>query len=135
MNEFHVDGYTVGSNPSEFGGGFTVFKNGVLLNTNPVHKYAFTNNEAELLAMHSACLQADKGDRIVTDSQNTMSWIANGKSKARPDLNLMCLECKNLIHRKFLKVVWKPRDYNLAGKYNETVIKKLPSTDIHSPIC
>ncbi len=119
MNEFHTDGYTLNGNPSKIGGGFTVFKNGNLLISNPVQKENFTNNEAELLAIQHACVEAGMGDTIVIDSQVIACWVRDGRSKVRPDLNWICKQCQGLIQKKLLKVVWKPREENFAGHYNE----------------
>ena len=116
----YCDGYCLESNPSEWGGGFTVFNNkNKLIYTEQILKKGFTNNEAELLGIHQAAKLAKKRDTIITDSQNCIWWIRKGFSKARPDLDKVILESQKCVIGKKLKLIWQPREFNLAGIYNE----------------
>lgn len=118
---FHVDGFLYGPNPSDIGGGFTICdETGKVIKRVERLKKNFTNNEAELLAVAEAAIISFVGDTIITDSQNTISWIKNPKgNKARPDLADVCRLTDALIKAKQLKLEWKRRDENLAGLVNE----------------
>ncbi|OGE44777.1 hypothetical protein A3E67_03695 [Candidatus Daviesbacteria bacterium RIFCSPHIGHO2_12_FULL_38_25] len=118
--ELHSDGFCLIKNPSPFGGGFTVTDNlGIVLSRERILKKDFTNNEAELLGVLKACGLSENNGIIITDSMNTIFWIRKGKSKARPDLNEKIKTAKDLIENKKLNLIWKKRDENLAGIYNE----------------
>lgn len=119
--EYHADCFVYGGNPSDTGGGFTITDSlGNLLIQEEVLKLGFTNNEGELLGVLHACMLANHGDTIVTDSQNAIAWTRSGKPKARPDLATQANLAKQLIKLKKLTVVWFPREKNAAGIYNET---------------
>lgn len=121
--EYHADGFIKGKNPSNFGGGFTIFRkengNKEFFISLEIKKKGFTNNEAELLGVLYACDKGESGAKIITDSKCIVSWIRNGKAKARPDLNWACQSAKRLIKEKKLIIEWKPRGYNIAGLFNE----------------
>ena len=118
---YHTDGYTIKSNPSKIGGGFTICNgiDGELIKTKEIRKKNFTNNEAELLGVLESARLLPQNSEIITDSMNTIYWVRRGKSKARPDLDKLCDEAKELIKQKNLKITWKPREENWAGVYNE----------------
>lgn len=121
---YYVDGFTIGRNPSRQGGGFTVVdENGELIHRQEYRRY-FTNNEGELRGVQYACEDAEEGSIVATDSQVAVFWCRNGKSKARPDLNRVCANVKELIALKGLELVWVRRDKNLAGIHNEGVTHK-----------
>ena len=118
--ELHADGFCLLKNPSSLGGGFTVTDDlGVVLSRERIMKNNFTNNEAELLGVLKACELSEYEGIVVTDSMNTIFWTRKGKSKARPDLNEKIKRAKILIESKKLNLIWKKRDENLAGIYNE----------------
>lgn len=119
-NIYHCDGFVNGINGTATTGGYTVFKNGnFLFYSNEENKKGFTNNEAELLGV-LACLQnCEEGDQIITDSMNTLAWVRSGKPKARPDLQSIALQCKELLLKKKVNLYWEKREKNLAGNYNE----------------
>ena len=127
MKTLHCDGYTLGSNPSITGGGFTIFdeETATLVFTHRIDRSHisnepfFTNNEAELLGALFALAMVEEGGTVVTDSQNTRSWIKSGKPKARPDLARVAKIAKALVEQKHLTLEWRPREANLAGHYNE----------------
>lgn len=117
---YYSDGFTLISNPSPIGGGYTIvdeYDN--LIKTETIYKKGLTNNEAELLGVLEALKLCSRKDTIITDSQNTMAWIKNANPKARPDLKELCVEAKELVSYKQVSIIWKPRAANLAGIYNE----------------
>ena len=117
---YYCDGYCLGSNPSKYGGGFTIFNyKDKLIKTKRILKDGFTNNEAELIAVNETAKFAKKNDIIITDSQIVMNWIFKNYSNNRIDLNKMIIETNNLIKEKNLNLCWQQRYFNLAGRYNE----------------
>jgi ribonuclease HI len=136
MASWHVDGFTLGRQPSPRGGGFTVVRgSGALVVHHTFHLTAhaalrqrfgidparwFTNNEAELWAVLYATWKAGPNDTIYTDSNTAWHWVRNGWCKARNDLDKLAYAAAQLIDVKDLTVVQIPRDENLAGIYNET---------------
>lgn len=117
--ELFVDGYTIGKNPSKFGGGYCIMENDVILEEVEVKRMNFTNNEAELLGMTRALELADEGTVIYTDSQNTIAWVRSGRPKSRMDLLYMADRAKKMRRDKSVNIVWVPREENLAGIYLE----------------
>lgn len=117
---YHTDCFVYGGNPSYKGGGFTITDDkGNLIYQQEVLKRGFTNNEGELLGVWYATKLASHGDTIVTDSQNTIAWTKSGNPKARPDLRAIAAEAKTLVFIKSLNIVWRPRELNMAGVWNE----------------
>lgn len=126
MSEYHFDGFTIHGNPSKIGGGFTIksedgflFTHKILRNPVLFDGRPFTNNEGELLGAVFAAAMAPVGTTLVTDSKNTIAWLASANPKARPDLKWLCALGAALIKQKNLTLKWLPRDYNLAGQHNE----------------
>lgn len=126
MIEYHFDGYTIRGNPSKIGGGFTVKSNDGFLFTHKILRNPilfdgkpFTNNEGELLGAVFAAAMAPVGALLVTDSKNTMAWLASEHPKARPDLKWLCQLGARIIEEKKQKLEWRGRDHNLAGQHNE----------------
>lgn len=118
--KYYCDGFMIKSNPSPYGGGYTIVdENNVLIKREVVKQSGFTCNEAELLGILETLRLAEYNDKISTDSMCTLTWVNAGKSKARPDLNDKMLEAKNLKREKNINLMWEDRNYNLAGKYNE----------------
>ena len=118
--KYYVDGFTLGNNPSSKGGGYTIVdETKKLIKRETIFKNYFTNNDGEVLGLLDCLRLAENGDIIVTDSYTAMRWVLNGKSKARKDLNPLCLEGKNLLISKNLKILLEPRDTNFAGQFNE----------------
>ena len=118
-NVYHTDGYCSRNGSKSAIGGFTIFKNGVLLLTKEIEKVGVTSNECELKALIYAVVDAEEGDKIVTDSNVVVFWTRSGKPKARKDLTRDCTLAKQLIEEKNLDVYWAPREENQAGIYNE----------------
>lgn len=112
---YYTDGYILPS----YGGGFTVFLQGKLIKSARVEKKGLTNNEAELLGIVYAAMDAKDNDTIITDSLCCIYWIRRGKAKARPDLNVFCSLVRSLKEKKALDIHWESRETNLAGIYNE----------------
>jgi hypothetical protein len=81
--------------------------------------YRYTNNESELQGIIFAATVAEEGSEIITDSKVCMAWIRRGAASARPDLDRLIDALKGVIGAKGLKVYWRPREENLAGKWNE----------------
>lgn len=117
---YYTDGFTIGGNPSSVGGGYTIVdEHNNLIETRVIEKEAFTNNEAELLGVLEGLRLCKPGDKIITDSMNTVYWIKSGNPKKRPDLKDLCEEAKRLVEQKQVIVEHQPRESNLAGIYNE----------------
>lgn len=120
---YHTDGYMMGKNPSYIGGGYTICdQEQRVVKTEAVYTNGrrYTNNEAELTGVYVCARDfCNIGDTIITDSQIIRAWVRSGRPKARPDLAWMARECKNLIFDKKLKLIWRPREENFAGWYNE----------------
>jgi len=77
---YYSDGYCIRSNPSPFGGGFTVTNShGDVVEEGEVQKKGFTNNEAELLGAAKAIEIALEGDTVIIDSQCILYWITTSK--------------------------------------------------------
>lgn len=123
---YHVDGFVLDKNPSPRGGGFTMFDvtNNQLIVSHTILRPGFTNNDGELLAIAYAARRAQPGDEIVTDAQVMLWWCDAGRCKARPDLSPIAAKCKRWIESKRLKLVWQPRDMNMAGGYNESMVRQ-----------
>lgn len=118
--KYYTDGFCRRSNPSPFGGGYTIVdENNNLIKREEVEKVGFTNNEAELLGVLEACKICEEGDLVSTDSMNTIGWIGAAKSKSRPDLNHLLQEARDLVHSKKINLMWERRYFNLAGIVNE----------------
>ena len=117
---YYSDGYCLLKNPSPKGGGFTVFnrKNKLIMEMR-IEKSGFTNNEAELLGVYNAIKLAKKFDSVVTDSQIALGWIYRKSCGSRKDLNSIAIESHKLMVEKEINLAWLPREYNLAGHYNE----------------
>lgn len=120
--KYYVDGFTYYGNPSDTGGGYTIFKEDQLLVTTEILEAGFTNNAAELFGVLACAKVCSVGDEIITDSRNTMAWVRSGRPKARPDLAYAAKEARDLINLKKIRVSWCPREQNLAGIYNENQI-------------
>ncbi len=88
-----------------------------------LHPGPMTNNVAEYKALLEALTNEEVGDCTVnTDSrllagQLTMGWKV--KAAHLKDVNA---ECKRLLVKKNCKLVWVPREHNLAGKLLERKI-------------
>lgn len=122
--KYYTDGFNIKKNPSDIGGGFTVSdEEGNIISRETIYKSKFTNNEAELLGVFncakSSCVPYDT---ISTDSKNTLAWLKTPRMNkiARQDLMEIIIECKKIIKEKNIELIWEPREFNLAGIYNET---------------
>ena len=119
---YDVDGFTEGSNPGTRGGWTVVTPEGQVIIERIEHAY-LTNNEVELKALEAGCLHAAQGDTIVSDSKVCLAWVSRaGRGKtlsARPDLTPIAQSIWKLQHTKRLYLLWKPREVNRAGRYNE----------------
>ncbi len=125
MAKYYTDGWMMGTNPSPYGGGFTVMDSeGKLIIREEIHENGFTNNEAEIRGIKYALEYAVSGDTVSTDSMCCLSWVNKGKSKARGDLFELLQECNYLLKSKGINLVWEGREFNLAGVYNEKGVVK-----------
>ena len=119
---YYSDGYCIGGNPSETGGGYTVTnEHGDVIDEGEVQKKGFTNNEAELLGAAKAIQIAEKGDTVIVDSMVVIYWITRGIKKSRIDLRPLAEDARGEMLEKKIKLIWRPRAENLAGHYNEEV--------------
>ena len=82
-----------------------------------------TNNETEMLGFLEAARLSNEGDTIVADSQTIGHWMNRGSARARPDLNLIIAEARQLVVQKRLRAEWRPREENDAGHYVEYVLQ------------
>lgn len=118
--KIYSDGYTIGRNPSNKGGGYVIMDEyKQVLFHEKIEKYKFTNNEAELRGVVKATNLAQAGDIVITDSNVAWCWVIYRKCKARPDLREMSQEAYINIKEKGLKLKQEGRDTNLAGNYIE----------------
>lgn len=118
--KYYTDGYTLGQNPSDEGGGYSVVdENGELIAHEVIRQSHFTNNEAEIRGIEHVLKICAAGDQISTDSMNALTWIHAGKSKARADLNEVLKFCQKELVAKKVNLMWEGRDFNLAGHFNE----------------
>lgn len=76
-----------------------------------------TCNEAELRGVHAAVQLCS--DVVVTDSKVVTYWVRSAQCNARPDLTPIAVEINRLLRERGLRLVWGPREGNLAGNYNE----------------
>lgn len=120
MKILYADGFVIGNNPSPVGGGYVVCdEHSNIVEEHTIRKHYFTNNESELLGVCAALKLIDTDGEVYTDSENTIKWIKKGFCKARPDLNDACVEAKNLMFNKRVKLLWIRRNENLAGLIND----------------
>ncbi len=76
----------------------------------------FTNNEMEWTAMIEALELASQGDTIYADSQLVVNQLT-GSWKVKEDrLIPYAEEGMALLREKRVKVIWIPREQNLAGR-------------------
>lgn len=77
----------------------------------PYIKRRLTNNEAELLAIHHALIEAEDGDTILSDSTIAINTSKKGKSKV-DRFELIAIANKYLIEKKNIILKWIPREQN-----------------------
>jgi ribonuclease HI len=113
---YYVDGFTIDSNPSTKGGGYAIV-NGEnhVVSCVCLERTKFTNNEAELLGLHTALEVATAGMTVYTDSFCALAWVSKGKCKARPDLAKFAAEAQFNLRSKGIDLRLIPREKNLAG--------------------
>lgn len=119
--KYYTDGYTLGRNPSNYGGGYSITdESGDVLRHSRILRDRFTNNDGEIFALKD-CVEnfCEMFDEVSTDSSTILAWIKKGKSNSRKDLNPILKELKEKIESKFLDIYWEPREENLAGHFNE----------------
>jgi len=120
MKILYADGFNIGGNPSRVGGGYTITdEHGTVICQETIIKSGLTNNEGELLGVLAALEMADYGAEVYTDSMNTIRWVKSANPKARPDLREECEQAHWLVEEKQIKLLFVPRDENLAGIENE----------------
>lgn len=121
--KLYSDGYTVKENPAVEGGFVVADDWGEII----IHKVVvdpkgqknITNNEMELLGLLYACMYANNGDEIETDSKNNIAWINRPNSKVRMDLMPIARSIDILRKQKNLLIFWKGRETNQAGIWIE----------------
>ena len=92
-----------------------VSKNKVLKEVNYPKKY--TNNEMEYAAVIYALQNCNNGTLIKTDSQ-LVAYQISGKYKARqPAMKRGLSKALELMKDRNIKIIWIPREQNLAGIY------------------
>lgn len=85
-----------------------------------VFEGGFTNNESEMMAIiYTACC-TPKNSVICSDSQLAVNLCNNKWKTKMPNLKLLKNIAKNIINLKKIKVIWEPREQNLAGIHIET---------------
>jgi hypothetical protein len=132
---YYVDGFTIGSNPSPDGGGFTVTdEQGEVIEQQFFKKKDFTNNEGELLGLDYACMVCNSGDTIRSDSRTALAWVKSGKCKGRPDLWSIVIRAKMLVEKKSLVLAWTPRESNRAGHVNDLTKMGYGNATMNRPI-
>ena len=115
MSEIHVDGYMVGSNPSNEGGITIASETNV--KTYNIKQNGITNNQTEIIACIIGMLEKEK--TIVSDSQIAVNCL-NGKWEIHQDtLKPLVNLGKIILKIRKKNLVWRRRDTNLAGIYNE----------------
>ncbi len=122
--KYYSDGFTLDSNPSPLGGGYSVVdENSNLIKLENINKVNFTNNEGELRGCLEALRIAEEGDTVSIDSKIIILWIKNpfGKKAKRKDLTGLKHEGKLLLQKKNINLIWEPREYNKAGHYNQYI--------------
>jgi ribonuclease HI len=77
----------------------------------PYSKQYLTNNEAELLAIHHALIEAEDGDTILSDSTIAINTSKKGKSKV-DRFELIAIANKYIIEKKNIILKWIPREQN-----------------------
>lgn len=123
--KYYTDGFMIGKNPSTLGGGYTIVdEDNNLIRREVIERIGYTNNEAELKGVLETLKICKEEDQVSTDSMCILSWVHAGRSKVRPDLNQMMAEAQELKLRKNVNLMWERRDFNLAGRLNETQQKK-----------
>ena len=66
---YYSDGFTIYSNPSKFGGGYTIIdENNILIKREVIKRSWFSNNDGEFLGLLEACRLAEENDTIIVDS-------------------------------------------------------------------
>jgi len=129
MTKYYTDGYTLLSNPSPAGGGFSIVNEyGELINHTQTFKKDFTNNEAEVTAIVHALEICKPNDIISSDSKTAITWINIAYSKTRKDLIPLLRHGKDLCTSKNISLIWEGRDFNLAGYFNERYDTGKPET-------
>lgn len=108
-----VDGFS--NNQSS---GFTICDEEGILLLRKEYPRRITCNEAELQGVLAA-VEHISDTTLITDSKIAMSWIKRGWCKARPDLTPIARRIKSLLTERRVKLVWMPREQNLAGHLNE----------------
>lgn len=125
MTKFFVDGFVMGANPSQIGGGFTIVdENNKFISRKMMKKVGFTNNDGEILGIYFALKHCGVGDTISSDSQTAIGWVMRAYSKSRKDLNTLLRACQIMMSEKEVSIIWEGRDDNLAGVFNEDNGKK-----------
>lgn len=92
------------------------------------HQEGGSNNIAELLAVKEALIWCSAHQisevEIRTDSRNNLSWVLGKKVGKKVNDRVAVLNLKNAINAikgtmKKFKIIWVPRENNLAGHYIE----------------
>ena len=126
MAKYYVDGFTIASNPSKLGFGYTITdESGIVLQRESYRcslEVAATNNDAEFVGLWKAIELAPAGSTISSDSVVCIHWAERGKSyknRVRQDLQPLRKYLYGLLKDKDIHLVWERRNFNLAGQYNE----------------
>lgn len=119
---YYTDGFCIGSNPTDEGGYTITDETGKLVKSFKYKKRNLTNNEVELQGVY-ICLKdyCKGGEKIITDSMNTILWIRKPFSKKREDLMWIARDCQDMLKDKNVELEWMSREENRAGWYNENM--------------
>lgn len=77
--------------------------------------YRLTNNEVEYEALRDALQMANEDDTIFTDSQLLVGHMTKGWKLNAENLRKNYDYCMRMIEKKRIKLVWVPREKNIAG--------------------
>lgn len=111
MNTIHCDGAGWNGQKSEY----CIIKN----EEPPIRKtinQKMTNNEMEYLAIIKALEIAQPNDTIITDSQLIEQQIKGNYQIKAQNLRELHQRAQELYLNKQVKITWKPRNQNKAGK-------------------
>lgn len=112
--KYYTDGFS--NNKSS---GFTICDSDGQVLFRKEYPRRITNNEAELMGVYEA-IQHIQDATLITDSKVVTFWVRAGRCKARPDLTPIAEETRRLLKERAVQLQWRPREENLAGRYNES---------------
>jgi ribonuclease HI len=94
-------------------------ENGKIVKFEETWMPCFTNNEEEYRGVIAALNLCAEGDEIYSDSMLVVNQVAGTWKINKPHLRLLREEAAKLLKDKKAKLIWIPREDNLAGKIFE----------------